>query len=167
MHSAISTRPQDIYKRVLGLLHGRVIPRLAEPLLLADFLTHALDAGGLTGMLALNGLFLLVTRHGLEYPQFYERLYSLLKPNAFGAKHRQQFFQMMDIFLASGASYQRACASRTSLQRCWHLAASSDVPSLCYAMSAKHSLAGPPQSVSYIAFYPPQAWCPPTPSPRS
>jgi len=28
------------------------------------------------GMLALHGIFTLVTRHGLEYPRFYERLYS-------------------------------------------------------------------------------------------
>lgn len=34
-------------------------------------------------MLALNGIFLLVTRHGLEYPRFYARLYQLLTPDAF------------------------------------------------------------------------------------
>ena len=35
------------------------------------------------GMLALHGIFTLVTRHGLEYPRFYERLYQLLTPTAF------------------------------------------------------------------------------------
>ena len=30
-------------------------------------------------MLALNGLFVLVTRHGLEYPEFYKALYGLLQ----------------------------------------------------------------------------------------
>ena len=49
----------------------------------ADFLTATLDRGGLLGMLALNGIFLLVTRHGLEYPRFYQRLYQLLTPDAF------------------------------------------------------------------------------------
>jgi hypothetical protein len=34
-------------------------------------------------MLALNGLFILVTRHGLEYPAFYRRLYGLLTLDAF------------------------------------------------------------------------------------
>ena len=34
-------------------------------------------------MLALHGIFTLVTRHGLEYPRFYERLYQLLTPAAF------------------------------------------------------------------------------------
>ena len=37
----------------------------------------------LAGMLALHGIFTLVTRHGLEYPRFYERLYQLLTPAAF------------------------------------------------------------------------------------
>lgn len=70
-------------------LPGGVIPYLSEPVLLSDFLTHALDARDpLTAMLALNGLFVLVTRHGLEYPGFYKRLYGLLTPQAFLSKHR-------------------------------------------------------------------------------
>ncbi len=40
------------------------------------------------GMLALHGIFTLVTRHGLEYPRFYERLYQLLTPAAFQARAR-------------------------------------------------------------------------------
>jgi len=40
------------------------------------------------GMLALHGIFTLVTRHGLEYPRFYERLYQLLTPAAFQARLR-------------------------------------------------------------------------------
>lgn len=41
------------------------------------------SVGGLVGMLALNGIFSLVTQHGLEYPRFYERLYTLLQPSVF------------------------------------------------------------------------------------
>jgi hypothetical protein len=50
---------------------------------LSDFLGSTLDRGGLDGMLALNGIFLLVTRHGLEYPRFYARLYQLFTPEVF------------------------------------------------------------------------------------
>jgi U3 small nucleolar RNA-associated protein 19 len=39
-------------------------------------------------MLALNGIFRLVTRHGLEYPAFYARLYGLITPAAFLHKQR-------------------------------------------------------------------------------
>ncbi len=37
-------------------------------------------------MLALHGLFILVTKHGLEYPAFYARLYGLLSLDAFQAR---------------------------------------------------------------------------------
>ena len=57
-----------------------IIPHMANPLLLTDFLYKALDTGGLMGMLALHGIFTLVTKHGLEYPHFYQRLYRLLIP---------------------------------------------------------------------------------------
>lgn len=93
--------PDDIYRKTLSRLHDLVIPNLTTPLLLSDFLSHSLDRGGLDGMLALNGIFILVTQHGLEYPKFYERLYSLLNQDAFLSRHRLRFFQLADIFLAS------------------------------------------------------------------
>ena len=61
-------------------MHTSIIPHMANPLLLTDFLFKALDLGGLLGMLALHGIFMLVTKHGLEYPHFYQRLYRLLTP---------------------------------------------------------------------------------------
>lgn len=93
--------PDDVYRKILSRLHDLVIPNLTTPLLLSDFLTHSLDRGGLDGMLALNGIFILVTQHGLEYPKFYDRLYSLLNQDAFLSRHRLRFFQLADIFLAS------------------------------------------------------------------
>ena len=62
----------------------------------------ALTAGGLTGMFALHGIFILVTQHGLEYPHFFERLYALLTPDIFIARHRARFLTLADIFLSSG-----------------------------------------------------------------
>jgi U3 small nucleolar RNA-associated protein 19 len=67
---------------VLVRMHADILPHLAGPHLLADWLTRAVDAGGLPGMLALHAIFALVTAHGLEYPRFYARLYSLLTPAA-------------------------------------------------------------------------------------
>lgn len=93
--------PDDIYRKLLSRLHNLIIPNLAKPLLLSDFLYHSLDKGGLTGMLALHGIFILVTQHGLEYPKFYERLYGLLTPECFLYRYRMRFFQLADVFLAS------------------------------------------------------------------
>jgi U3 small nucleolar RNA-associated protein 19 len=72
----VTLRPNfAILQKVLAQLHVRVLPHLVNPLLLSDFLTRAINLGSMLGMLALNGLFLLMTQHGLEYPQFYVRLY--------------------------------------------------------------------------------------------
>jgi hypothetical protein len=46
--------------QVLSRLHEAVIPYLPTPVLLADFLTKSIDKGGLVGILALNGIFVLV-----------------------------------------------------------------------------------------------------------
>eukprot|EP00191_Tetraselmis_sp_GSL018_P021538 CAMPEP_0177578348 /NCGR_PEP_ID=MMETSP0419_2-20121207/296_1 /TAXON_ID=582737 /ORGANISM="Tetraselmis sp., Strain GSL018" /LENGTH=576 /DNA_ID=CAMNT_0019066777 /DNA_START=92 /DNA_END=1823 /DNA_ORIENTATION=- len=93
--------PQDIHRKVLLKLPTVVIPNLTNPLLLSDFLTRMLDQSGLIAVLALNGLFLLVTQHGLEYPNFYKRLYGLLTADVFKVKHRVQFFKLVDAFLSS------------------------------------------------------------------
>ena len=76
---------------------------MPNPLLLSDFCTASIDRGGLDGMLALNGIFVLMTQHSLEYPQFYDRLYALLEPSAFHANNRKGFFDLLDIFLRSPA----------------------------------------------------------------
>ena len=95
--------PPDIYRKTLTSLHDDVIPHLPNPQLLSDFCTHSIDRGGLDGMLALNGIFVLMTKHGLEYPAFYAKLYGLLTPEAFHARGRGGFFELLDVFLKSSA----------------------------------------------------------------
>eukprot|EP00798_Chlamydomonas_sp_ICE-L_P008558 gene8558-33991_t len=70
--------PMDVLRKVLISLPSKIIPNLVNPVLLADFLTYTLNRGGMLGMLGLNGIFVLVTRFGLEYPKFYDRLYQAL-----------------------------------------------------------------------------------------
>ncbi|ABP00017.1 predicted protein, partial [Ostreococcus lucimarinus CCE9901] len=95
--------PEDIYRKILMRLHVDVMPHMVNPQLLSDFCVDSIDVGGLTGMLALNGLFILMTQHGLEYPTFYNRLYELLDASCFHANHRRGFFSLMDVFLKSPA----------------------------------------------------------------
>jgi U3 small nucleolar RNA-associated protein 19 len=61
----------------------------------SDFLTRSYDIGGVVSVMALSSLFILMTQYGLEYPNFYEKLYVLLVPSTFMAKHRAKFFQVM------------------------------------------------------------------------
>ncbi|KAH9694253.1 protein NUCLEOLAR COMPLEX ASSOCIATED 4 [Citrus sinensis] len=93
--------PVDIYKEVLVTLHRAVIPFLSNPIMLCDFLTRSYDIGGVVSVMALSSLFILMTQHGLEYPNFYEKLYALLVPSIFMAKHRAKFFELLDSCLRS------------------------------------------------------------------
>ncbi|KAJ0681950.1 putative nucleolar complex protein [Helianthus annuus] len=93
--------PIDVYKEVLVTLHQAVIPYLSNPKLLSDFLTKSYDIGGVISVMALSSLFILMTEHGFEYPNFYVKLYALLQPSIFIAKHRAKFFQLLDSCLKS------------------------------------------------------------------
>ncbi|KAK5770364.1 hypothetical protein PVK06_046514 [Gossypium arboreum] len=95
------TIPVNVYKEVLATLHQAVIPHLSNPIILCDFLTKSYDIGGVVSVMALSSLFILMTQHGLEYPNFYEKLYALLSPSIFMAKHRAKFFQLLDSCLKS------------------------------------------------------------------
>eukprot|EP00003_Mantamonas_plastica_P033656 TRINITY_DN976_c1_g1_i5.p1 TRINITY_DN976_c1_g1~~TRINITY_DN976_c1_g1_i5.p1 ORF type:complete len:382 (-),score=118.04 TRINITY_DN976_c1_g1_i5:115-1260(-) len=67
--------PVHLYKRVLVDLHKDILPHMTTPLLLMDFLTASYDIGGVTSVLALNGLFVLITKYNLDYPEFFAKLY--------------------------------------------------------------------------------------------
>ncbi|XP_047966701.1 protein NUCLEOLAR COMPLEX ASSOCIATED 4-like isoform X2 [Salvia hispanica] len=93
--------PLDVYKEVLVTLHQSVISHLSNPIMLCDFLTRSYDIGGIVRVMALSSLFILMTQHGLEYPNFYNKLYALLEPSVFMAKHRSKFFQLLGSCLKS------------------------------------------------------------------
>ncbi|KAM7325823.1 hypothetical protein ACRRTK_016076 [Alexandromys fortis] len=96
-----SELPLSLYKKVLVAMHDSILPHLAQPTLMIDFLTSACDVGGAISLLALNGLFLLIHKHNLEYPDFYQKLYGLLDPSIFHVKYRARFFHLADLFLSS------------------------------------------------------------------
>ncbi|KAJ1729143.1 Maturation and nuclear export of 40S ribosomal subunits interacting protein [Coemansia biformis] len=90
-----------IYKQILLTMHKRIIPHMTDPTGLMDFLSAAYDAGGSISLLALNGLFTLITEHNLNYPQFYAKLYALLDRNVLHVKYRARFFRLLEVFLGS------------------------------------------------------------------
>ncbi|XP_067650867.1 nucleolar complex protein 4 homolog isoform X1 [Haliotis asinina] len=91
----------SLYKKVLIIAKDKVMPRLSNPLVLSDFLTESYTMGGVISLLALDGLFLLINKHNLEYPDFYEKLYALLEPAVFHVKYCSRFFHLTDLFLTS------------------------------------------------------------------
>ncbi|RLN75136.1 hypothetical protein BBJ28_00011879 [Nothophytophthora sp. Chile5] len=94
--------PQAAYKKVLVQLPDEIMPHLANPLLLADFLTDSYNIGGVTSLLALNSLFILIQDYNFDSPDFYNKLYALLDdPSLLTAKQRGRFFGLLDLFLSS------------------------------------------------------------------
>ncbi|XP_015114111.1 nucleolar complex protein 4 homolog B [Diachasma alloeum] len=98
MHWELS--PQ-LHKHLLIVLLERIMPHLEKPVLLTDFLMDSLDADGPIGLLALQGVFLLVTKHNLEYPNIFTKLYSMFEPEIFHTKYKARLFYLSDLFLSS------------------------------------------------------------------
>ena len=88
-------------KTILNKVITHIAPILTHPELLMDFLTTSFDTGGATSLLALSGLFHLITSRNLDYPNFYQKLYSLVRADILHSKHRSRFFRLLNTFLSS------------------------------------------------------------------
>ena len=78
-----------------------MLPNCTNPLLLSEFLIEACDMGGSTALLALEALFMLMSQHGLEYPDFYKKLYNLIDSQLFASKKSAKLYTLIDLFLTS------------------------------------------------------------------
>lgn len=96
-----SSMPNVIHKKILIDLDSKIMPKLTDPKYLIDFLTDSYDVGGVIGLLALNGLFILISQYNLDYPEFYTKLYNMLDPGIFHVKYKSRFFHLLDMFLSS------------------------------------------------------------------
>jgi hypothetical protein len=93
--------PAEHYKQILTVIHKSIIPHMSRPALLIDFLVDSYNQGGVVSLLALNGLFTLMQKHNLDYPNFYRQLYALFDGEVMQVKYRSRFFRMVDLFLSS------------------------------------------------------------------
>ncbi|XP_020282505.1 nucleolar complex protein 4 homolog B isoform X1 [Pseudomyrmex gracilis] len=91
----------QLHKQLLIVLLERIMSHLDKPLLLTDFLMDSLDAEGSISVLALQGVFILVTKHNLEYPNIFTKLYSMFEPEIFHTKYKARLFYLSDLFLSS------------------------------------------------------------------
>ncbi|CDO53440.1 hypothetical protein DV113_000161 [Geotrichum candidum] len=89
------------YRAILTVLHKAIVPNMAQPQFLMDFLSDAYEAGGPIALLALNSLFYLIQNHNLDYPKFFQKLYTLLDASILHVKYRSRFFRLLDLFLTS------------------------------------------------------------------
>jgi U3 small nucleolar RNA-associated protein 19 len=93
--------PTKLYLDVLIKVPEVIIPAMKKPLLLADFLTDSYNFGGELAIASLYGLYTLMRDHGLDYPDFYHRLYTMLKPNIFKSRRKAMFLKLIRVFLSS------------------------------------------------------------------
>jgi U3 small nucleolar RNA-associated protein 19 len=89
--------PLASLKRSLSFLPHYVLDFVPSPLRFADFFMQAYSdhGSGLVGVLALDGLFELITESGLEYPDFYKQLYRLISSRVLYSKYRSRFFSLL------------------------------------------------------------------------
>ncbi len=91
----VSSKQKDLIKKVLLELPKKAMLNFQNPLLLTDFLTHYLDQEDDVEhqVLALKAIFILLEKHGLDYPNYYKKLYKMIKPKVKGAE-MQSIFSM-------------------------------------------------------------------------
>lgn len=88
-------------KTILSSFSHQIAPWFQQPEMLMDFLTDSYNVGGATSLLALSGLYYLISEKNLDYPSFYLKLYSLLDEGLLHSKHRSRFFRLLDTFMSS------------------------------------------------------------------
>ncbi|KAH3989841.1 hypothetical protein HBI70_015350 [Parastagonospora nodorum] len=92
---------KDQRKTILSSFSHQIAPWFQQPEMLMDFLTDSYNVGGATSLLALSGLYYLISEKNLDYPSFYLKLYSLLDDGLLHSKHRSRFFRLLDTFMSS------------------------------------------------------------------
>eukprot|EP00534_Pseudo-nitzschia_fraudulenta_P006354 CAMPEP_0201173916 /NCGR_PEP_ID=MMETSP0851-20130426/96817_1 /ASSEMBLY_ACC=CAM_ASM_000631 /TAXON_ID=183588 /ORGANISM="Pseudo-nitzschia fraudulenta, Strain WWA7" /LENGTH=585 /DNA_ID=CAMNT_0047456751 /DNA_START=90 /DNA_END=1847 /DNA_ORIENTATION=+ len=126
--------PVTSLKKALHILPQNVLNYVAQPLRFADFFMQAYSdhGSGIIGVLALDGLFLLITKYGLEYENFYTQLYKLVSTKVMYAKYRARFYSLITKCLVLNAMLPA------------HLVAAF-IKRLC-----RCALSGPPSSILFV-----------------
>lgn len=90
-------------RRLLKKLPSKVIPNLADPKCLSGFLITCFELDASLAVLALHGLFLLITAHGLELKEYYTKLYTLLHEISDALDYHPNLLRLTELSLSSTA----------------------------------------------------------------
>ncbi|XP_035827817.1 nucleolar complex protein 4 homolog isoform X2 [Aplysia californica] len=117
--------PTGLYREILTGISS-IMEKMSTPIRLADFLSESFNIGGAISLMSLHGLFILMHKFNLDYPDFYKKMYSMFEPQVFGAKYRARFFHLADTFLSSThlPSYLIAAFAKRLSRMCLHAPAS-------------------------------------------
>jgi U3 small nucleolar RNA-associated protein 19 len=126
-------------KEVLQFLPENVVSIASQPLRFADFFMAAYEQSGVVSLLALDGLFTLITEEGLEYPCFYKQLYKIVVPSLFYVKYRLRFFRLLDRCLGRNDMLPAHIVA-AFLKRLLRCALSAPPPGILYALALTSNL---------------------------
>jgi hypothetical protein len=75
------TKDYKILKQLLNFV-PKMFAQMSNPLFLSDLLTSCLDFDQMLDVqiLSLKAIFILLQKHGLDYPNYYVKLYGMLMP---------------------------------------------------------------------------------------
>lgn len=93
--------PPATHRLLLLTLLEHIMPSLENPAFLTDYLMESMGVGGGISVLALQGIFTLIQKHNIEYPDIYGKLYAMLTPEIFSTKYKARLVYLADIFLTS------------------------------------------------------------------
>ncbi|XP_068153851.1 nucleolar complex protein 4 homolog [Drosophila tropicalis] len=100
--SSTGLNNEKIHRQILVVLLERILPHLEDPIQLTDFLMDSLHQfDGAIALLALQGIFSLMQKQNITYPDVYEKLYNMFYPRMFFNKFKARLFYLADIFLTS------------------------------------------------------------------
>jgi U3 small nucleolar RNA-associated protein 19 len=130
--------PKQVHKLMLLYLPDKVLPVLRNPRMLLDFFITSYDAGGVYSLLALNGVYTMMARFNLDYPDFYKKFYVLFTPTIFQMKYRARFFRMALLFLSS--SYLPSSLVAAFIKKLCRLALTAPVDGCMSALALVYNL---------------------------
>ena len=112
-------KPGKLMKDIVKDIPSKILPNFGQPLLLSDFLLDRLDDRSdiEVQILALKALFILLSKHGLDSPEYYTKLYNLLTVQTIASagedckevksvfemdiETKSRFFRVLDLSLRS------------------------------------------------------------------
>jgi U3 small nucleolar RNA-associated protein 19 len=111
IHFLMRKMSNEIVKKVLVMIPKTIVHNIENPLILCDFLTNCLDDEKNLDIqiLGLRTIFILLEKHGLDYPNYYTRLYGLLLPQhnphlsvfTISIQEKVRFLRLLDLSLRS------------------------------------------------------------------
>lgn len=93
--------PPKLMQSLLLTLYERLMPRMNKPIFLTDFFMTLLETGGPISLLALQGIFTLIQKYNMNYPDVYQKIYAMLNVEIFGTPYKARFYYLTDMFLSS------------------------------------------------------------------